>query len=328
MPCFRPLKGHYARVTNPSGKRSISFTHKEADLEAPITLPCGQCRFCRLEHSRNWAVRCTNEASLFDRNSFITLTYADEYLPKYGSITKEAPVSFMKDLRREFGEGIRSFGCAEYGEKLSRPHYHLCLFNVDFPDKMLWKKDEENSLYISKTLQELWPYGHSTIGDLTFESAAYVARYVTKKITGKRAPGHYQEIDPQYGEIREKLPEQSVALSRMPGIGRNWYEQNKQFLIDHDFLISRGRKVPIPKYYARLLEKEFPEKFKENKRKRREKGNIISEKLLDEDHKAMEAYKAKHNAWEHGCVPPKPRLYVMEEVQELKFELLKRGLEK
>lgn len=328
MPCFRSLKGYLSAVLNPTGKRSIVFHPREAlSIDHVVELPCGQCRFCRLEHSRNWAVRCIKEASLYDRNCFITLTYDDRYLPLHGSLDYTAPVLFMKKLRRAFGPDIRSFGCGEYGEKLSRPHYHLCLFNFDFPDKTLWKKDEENKLYISEKLQELWPFGHSTIGDLTFESAAYVARYVTKKITGSRAEAHYEPFDPRTGEIFQKLPERSLCVSRMPGIGRTWFDRNVQFLLDHDHVICRGKAVRPPKYYDRLLEKNFPNEFKKIRENRKKNAENSSEKLIAEDHEAMLRYSKKHNAWEHGVPLPKPRLYVMEEVQELKYQLLKRGLE-
>lgn len=329
MPCYRPLPAYRSRVLNPTGKRSIVFNLREAnsiDNDA-FNLPCGRCRWCRLEHSRNWAVRCSHESSRFTTNCFLTLTYSDEFLPANGSLDYDAPVAFMKALRRKFGEDIRSFGCAEYGEKLSRPHYHLCLFNFDFVDKTLWKQYDEIKLYVSKELSNLWPYGHSTIGDLTFESAAYVARYVTKKITGKIAQEHYERPGPTPGEIVDLLPERSVSVSRMPGIGRSWIEENADFVLNNGYVISRGKKVNPPKYYLRILEKFHPEKFQKFKEKRKELGEIISQKIVDEDHNAMLIYQQKHNAWEHGVPTPKPRLYVMEDVQEHKFELLKRNLE-
>lgn len=330
MPCFRAWKGYRSKTVNPSGKRSIVWSPREAHSVDPVDwleLPCGQCRYCRLEHSRNWAVRCSHESSLYTHNSFITLTYSDTHLPRYSSLDYNAPVLFMERLRKKFGSGIRAYGCAEYGEKLSRPHYHICLFNFDFLDKKELKKHEDNTYYTSKDLQDLWPYGHSVVGALTFESAAYVARYVTKKITGSMASSHYEPFDERTGEIIQKLPERSVTVSRMPGIGRQWFEKNVQFLIDNDFVISRGKKVRPPKYYDRLLEKLHPESFKIIKQKRREAGEAANEKLIEEDHKAIIAYSKRHDAWEHGIPLPQPRLYVMEDVQELKFQLLKRGLE-
>lgn len=330
MPCFRPLSGYRSSTVNPTGKRSIVFSMREAASADPsdqVTLPCGQCRYCRLEHSRQWAIRAMHEASLYPQNSFITLTYDNEHLPKNGSLDYEAPQKFLKRLRKSTNTKIRSYGCAEYGEKLSRPHYHLCLFNYDFNDKKHWQTNNDNKLYISEQLSRLWPYGFSTIGDLTFETAAYVARYVTKKITGRMSDSHYETLNPLSGEISNLLPERSISVSRMPGLGRPWLEKNRDFLLAHDFVISRGKRVRPPKYYDRLIQLSHPEDFEEILRKRKNSAEFASEKTIAEDHKAMLEYNLKHNAWEHGHAPPKPRLYVMEEVLESKFKQLKRGLE-
>ena len=78
-------------------------------------------------------MRCLHEASLYDNNCFITLTFNDEYVMP--SLDKSIFQKFMKRLRRMFPDArIRYFMCGEYGDKLSRPHYHACLFGFDFPD--------------------------------------------------------------------------------------------------------------------------------------------------------------------------------------------------
>ena len=148
---------------------------------------------------------------MWDRNCFVTLTYNDEHLPANGSLNKRDITLFLKRLRKRYGKGIRYYQCGEYGELLSRPHHHAILFNHDFEDKQLWSVRGGVRLYRSASLEQLWPYGYSTIGDVTFESAAYVARYVVKKITGEREGEHY----------RGKMPE-FATMSRRPGIGRGW----------------------------------------------------------------------------------------------------------
>lgn len=329
MPCFRPLTGFRSGTVSPTtGKRSIVFQRREA-LQDPlieVTLPCGQCIGCRLEKSRQWAVRCMHEASLYESNCFLTLTYSDEFLPRYNSLDYDAPVLFMKRLRKEFGSDIRSYGCAEYGEKFSRPHYHLCIFNFDFPDKELWKKNGENSLFTSKKLQKLWPFGHSSCGSLTFESAAYVARYVTKKITGKVAAQHYTEIDPKYGEIRERLPERAICVSRRPGIGRTWFDQFGKNTFEKDFVILRGKKMRPPKYYDRLFDIDYPSDFATLKQKRREAGISASENVDAENTANYDSWITRYlkNGRE---IAPRDRLSIMEECQELKGKQLKRGFE-
>jgi len=323
MPCFRPLPGWRTRAPNPNtGNLGITFSFKDANPDRPLEIPCGQCRYCRFEHSRQWALRCFHEASLYQNNCFLTLTYSDQFLPKNHSLDYTAPVLFMKRLREKYGSGIRSYGCAEYGEKLGRPHYHIAVFNHDFYDKKLFKKSLENKLYTSEQLSGLWPFGHSTIGDLTFESAAYIARYVTKKITGEASQKHYERTCPTTGEIHTLLPERSISVSRRPAIGKDWYEKYGKFVRDHDFVIIRGHKMRPPKYYDRLHERLDAASHKSVKADRAASGAATNEKTNREDAQAYSQFK-----WEHGSCSPKPRLYVMEDVQELKIKQLKRNLE-
>ena len=74
------------------------------------------------------------------QSAFITLTYADEYLPSDGKLKYLDFQLFMKRLRKYCGKEISFFMCGEYGEKTARPHYHACIFGYDFDDK---KKSEK-----------------------------------------------------------------------------------------------------------------------------------------------------------------------------------------
>lgn len=255
MPCFKPLEGYLSATKNPSGKRSVLFTTKGALLDRKVKVPCGQCIGCRLERSRQWAVRCVHEASLYKSNCFITLTYSDEHLPSDRSLDVSHFQKFMKRLRKKYGKNIRFFHCGEYGEQLGRPHYHACIFGFDFPDKVLWKTTSQGlNLYVSDSLNKLWGNGYATIGDVTFESAAYVARYVLKKVTGDAAASHYQVIDFETGEISCLKPEY-VTMSRRPGIGRGWYDKYGTDVHPSDVMVIRGGvKVRAPRYYDGLYE--------------------------------------------------------------------------
>ena len=325
MPCYRPLRAYYSKILNPTGKRSLVWSPRDAnDAYESLEIPCGQCIHCRLEKSRQWAMRCVHEASLHEKNCFVTLTYSPENLPVGGALDYEAPVLFMKRLRKKFGDSIRSYGCAEYGEKKSRPHYHLLIFNHDFTDKILWKDQGENSLYVSSDLENLWPYGHSTCGALTFESAAYTARYVTKKLTGPAAEGAYQSIS-EYGEIIDLPPERSICVSRRPGIGRGWYERWGKYLKDHDHAIIRGKKIRPAKYYDRLFDLENPEAFAVVKARRKLSGENQKIKLEAERKLAYDEHISIHG---NDSFPNlRDRTYVMEEYHEAQAKLLKRGLE-
>lgn len=319
MPCYRPLVGYRSRKVNPkTGKRSIVFNPREGFTELHVNLPCGQCIGCRLEHSRQNAVRATHEASLYKQNCFLTLTYNDENLPRNSFIDKNDPVLFMKRLRKRFGDGIRSYGCAEYGEKFGRPHYHICLFNHDFSDKQLHKiTPRGDHLYTSEQLSELWPKGHALIGDLTFESAAYVARYVTKKITGALKEFHYEFID-EHGEILQRPPEQPVCVSRRPGIGKPWLDANHLDVYPRDILVldRKGKKVKArpPKYYDRRYEIDYPSDF----------ATIRTNRIT----KARNGCCSYKYCLHTGVNSTHQRLAIREEIQLLKFEKLERKFEK
>jgi len=271
------MEAWYAKDINVSGKRSLVFSPRYAEQpDDPINISCGQCIGCRLERSRQWAIRCMHEASMHENNCFITLTFSPEGLAKRNAeFRKEEkthpervigwnPVGvhprdyqlFMKRLRKKF-QGVRYYYCGEYGEKNNRPHYHACLFNINFADKQLYKMSNGIPLYVSETLEEIWPYGFVTIGDVTFESAAYVARYVMKKVNGEQAKqdGTYVRHDAETGEASFVKPEFN-AMSRRPGIGKTWFEKYKEDVYPNDFVILRGKKCRPPKYYDKLLELE------------------------------------------------------------------------
>lgn len=220
-------------------------------IRRPLSLPCGQCIGCRLERARQWAVRCVHEAQLHAHNQFVTLTYAPEHLPYGRSLHYRHFQLFMKRARSKFGP-LRFFMCGEYGEQLERPHYHACLFGLHLRDRQVWSVREGFTLYRSPSLEALWPYGFVTVGDVTFESANYVARYVTKKVTGKRAFDHYSRVDVHTGEVQAVVPE-FVRMSLKPGIGAKWIEKYKSDVYTTDAIHTRGSVMKPPRYYDKWL---------------------------------------------------------------------------
>lgn len=273
MPCYHPLEGWRSRERNPkTGKRGVVFSASGAYLDQPVVVPCGKCIGCRLERSRQWAMRCVHEASRFERNSFITLTYDNDHLPPNGTLVLDDFQRFMKRLRKRFGDGIRFFHCGEYGAKGGRPHYHACLFNFEFVDRVPWQEKGGITLYRSEALEELWPDGFSTVGDVTFESAAYVARYIMKKVTGDKAYLHYGKFDDRWGEILAERKPEYCTMSRRPGLGREWLEAFMGDVYPHDFVEMRGKKMKPPKYYDSIFEIDNPEEFRKIKASRSAAG--------------------------------------------------------
>lgn len=196
-----------------------------------------------------------HEASLHEANCFITLTYDDEHLPYSGSLDKSEWQKFAKRMRKKVG-AFRFFHCGEYGERLARPHYHACIFGFDFPDRRLFKESEGSRLYTSELLDSLWNRGFATVGDVSFESAAYVSRYVTKKVTGDAAKEHYTRVN-EYGEVFEVSPEY-VTMSRRPGIGRGWLERWSNEVYPSDEVVVRGRVCRPPRYYDNVFGESSP----------------------------------------------------------------------
>jgi hypothetical protein len=214
-----------------------------------------------------------HEAQLHEDNCFITLTYNDENLPEDLSLNYDHFQTFIKDLRSYFKyhykkTGIRFYMAGEYGESFGRPHYHACIFGINFSDRKYHKRTPSGfNIYVSKILESLWPYGYSSIGDVTFESAAYVARYIMKKQTGTKpnefgmtAKDHYTWCDLSTGELKEKKPEFN-KMSLRPGIGADWLKKYLPDVYPNDFVEVRGKKTTPPKYYDKIYKKLAPLEF-------------------------------------------------------------------
>lgn len=264
MPCYAPLSAYYAREVGRSGKRGITFDRNSAYSGVRLSLPCGQCVGCRLERSRQWAIRCMHERALYDRNVFLTLTYDDDNLPAGGTLVKRDLQLFMKRLRKAYGKGVRFYACGEYGERTLRPHYHLLLFNCDFEDKVFYKRAKRGErLYTSEIVRRLWPKGFNVLGDVSFDSAAYVARYILLKRTGDRSAEHYAG----------RLPEFTL-MSRRPGIGARWFEKFHVEAYAWDSVVMNGRKIRPPRFYDTRFEVVDSARLAELKVKRRRKALV------------------------------------------------------
>jgi len=275
--CVRPIRAYQ------TSDGSVFFSEVgQRDFVRTLELSCQQCIECRLERSRQWAVRCVQEASLHVNNCFITLTYArDPVTLIYDDFQK-----FMKRLRKRFacfdvelGHWVpRFFAGGEYGEQLGRPHFHACLFGVDFPDKVFLRRSESGfDLFRSPVLEALWPSGFSTVGNFSFESAAYVARYVMAKVNGDQAEAWYRVVDPDTGEVIDRVPE-FCHMSLRPGIGALWLDRYRSDVYPHGLMVVNGKEVTPPKYYERRY-KRFAEGSEElasleerRARARRERG--------------------------------------------------------
>lgn len=290
MTCYAPRNAYYSAQVNENGKRDIVFDSSKSFLNYSFQIPCGYCCGCRLDYSRSWAVRLSNELRMHKHAYFLTLTYDDDNLPKNLSLDKTHHQLFLKRLRKKFKQrNIRYFHCGEYGERTKRPHYHTILFGLELTDLVYYKKTERgDKLYNSKTFDKLWKLGRVIIGDVTFDSCAYVARYTMKKWKGdkEKVLKHYDGRLPEY-----------ATMSRRPGIGTEYVKKYHNDIFNNKFLISRGHKVGVPRAYENHLEKIDKDRFLEYKK----------EKLSTE----FDEYENSHE-----------RLSVREQIKKYKLEML------
>lgn len=246
MPCFSPLTAYRAVGGG------VVFARGDSCSVTPLQLPCGQCVGCRAERVRQWAIRCVHEASCHERNSFITLTYSPQCVPADGGLVVKHWQDFAKRLRRRLGS-FRFFHCGEYGEVNFRPHYHACIFGQDFSgDRTVVRDDGEYKTYLSPLLDSVWGKGFCTVGNLTYESAAYVARYVMKKATGAKSSEVYGRVDSETGEYFEVRPPY-ITMSRRPGIGSEWFDKFAGDVYPEDEVVYDGKRFRPPRFYDSKL---------------------------------------------------------------------------
>lgn len=259
MACYHPLKAY----RTPTGV--VFSALARYDIIAEIELPCGQCLGCRLRRSADWMLRITHEAQMHEQNCFVTLTYDDKLLPRGYTAESLEYAHYQRFMRRVrlVKPGVRFFVCGEYGEDNLRPHFHACLFDVDFPDRVLRGKSQSGEEFDdSAIVRGLWSYGNVSVQELNRTTASYCARYCVDKMTGDpdtmspemraRWLARYQYVDAE-GEVRERVPEFS-RCSLKPGIGSRWFDKYHRDIYRHDrAVLSGGGVLAPPKYYDRLM---------------------------------------------------------------------------
>lgn len=287
MPCFKPLTAFKPLEGGP-----LIFHDRKNHRE--IQIPCGQCIGCRLERSRQWALRCIHEASLHSQNCFLTLTYDEEHLPANGSLYKPDLQRFFKRLRKRKGK-FRYYACGEYGDTTKRAHYHGCIFGLDFEDKIPFRKSGEHTLYISEELNDIWGNGNSSIGELNFETAAYTARYVMKKGFGKMA-NKFQTLDETTGELTA-IVQPYATMSLRAAIGKEWLEKYASDIYgaDKDYIVVKGRKMKPAKYYDKLYDKINNDHMEHIKRRRQDTEKPTEEILRAREKHAHAKSRGKQN---------------------------------
>lgn len=253
-----------------------------------IPVPCGQCIGCRLKRSKDWATRCMLETKYHSKSYFLTFTYDDFHVPVSGYVDKETGElcnintlykkdlqDFWKRLRRRsdyLEDNFKYYACGEYGSITARPHYHAIVFGINIPDLVLWKNSRAGyPLYNSEWLTKIWKKGYVVVGDVTFESCAYVARYIMKKQLGQAA---------QFYDDYNLAPEFN-CMSLKPAIGLEFFEENFQKMYENDeIILPEGRVVTPPRYFDKKFELIDEEEMQNVKDKRADIAERLQELKL------------------------------------------------
>lgn len=300
MACLRPRQVYWTGEYTKEGKKKYSFLptlsldnelnsmylnrQNVNPFNEVITVPCGTCRACRLLYAKEWSNRCMMERSLYPEGQcwFLTLTYDDDHVPvnvvdgNYVLTLRPKDLQdYLKRLRiqahRDFGvDGVRFFGCGEYGDQTFRPHYHLIVFGLPLPDVVQVGKNEfGDAYYESPWISKIWPFGFTGVADCSAQSCAYVARYTLKKARGICKDDYTKlGLEPEF-----------VRMSRRPGIGRQYFEKNAERMYSQDqvYLATDRGSLAIrpPKYFDRLYDLVDHERLEGIKRQRREVADSL-----------------------------------------------------
>lgn len=212
------------------------------------------------------------EANLRGDNAFVTLTYSDENLPLVSSTpTSTAQPSqnnsvflptldpshlrdWLKRLRKAVAPSkLRYYAIGEYGDETQRPHYHVALFG--YPTcaygNSRYSKSRTTCCVHCDLILSTWGKGHVYLGDLSTNSAQYIAGYVTKKLTAADDPRLHGR-HPEFGR-----------MSLKPGIGSDFMHDVASSLLslqgfeeepDVPSSLQHGtRKLPLGRYLRSRL---------------------------------------------------------------------------
>lgn len=310
MHCISPIKAAYTA----SGDLTYNNRIASKELEG-IQFECRKCLPCRLNIAREKAIRCMHEASQHEENIFLTLTYSDQNLISPRLQYKDWQ-DFAKRLRTTTSNKITYMVTGEYGDKNKRPHWHAILFNYRPTDAKYYQNtDRGDQIHTSSLIDELWGKNDpesapSQIGEVTLDSAGYVARYAAKKLIHGHDGTH--DYNPTH------------KTSSKRAIGRSWIEKYHDHTFQNGFVVlSNGQQTKIPRYYVDWAKKYKYELWKHYVTEVRPKIQLQTiEKIRKEE---LEFLSQSLN-YTGDAKYPLTRPQVKETILKLKFKRLQEKL--
>lgn len=297
MACYHPLWAiKLPRVDKPKVFAELEeppnfyIDEETGEMIEPFQIPCGRCIGCRLEYSRQWANRCVMESMSYpkDQSWFVTLTIDDEHLEVtshgFATVKMDDVTKFMKALRQHWqrahgvSDNIRFYAASEYGDESMRPHYHVLIFGLPLYDLKKYSNNHQGDvIYTSEELDSVWKKGSVKVAEFNWNTAAYTARYVMKKVKGMDA-GVYQAMD---------IEPERVRMSRCPGIGAEFLSRHKDYIYHYDQIVlpSSGGKahaVAPPKYFDRKIKEIDPDFFERLKSGRKARAEVHQQQIEQE----------------------------------------------
>jgi len=195
------------------------------------------------------------ESNLHSDNAFVTLTYADEYLPVLqngrATLVLKHAQDWLKRLRKTIEPTkVRYFLVGEYGDESNRPHYHAALFG--YPTCHYGQsRPRERCCASCELVGNTWGHGRVFLGTLEAHSAGYISGYVTKKMTRRDDP-RLDGRDPEF-----------ARMSLKPGLGADFMHEVASTELQFNLVEKQGdvssalrhgaKQMPLGRYLTKKL---------------------------------------------------------------------------
>lgn len=250
---------------------------KNPYMNGQMPCPCGKCIPCLINRKRLWKHRLLLESYTHENSAFVTLTYSDDKLyyrnEKTGKELLQSTLcpkhlqKFFKRLRKAISPSrVRFYVVGEYGDKSYRPHYHAALFGYE-PCWYGGTRHQKHTVGGSccppcDTIYKAWGKGGIDNAHLENDSAAYIAGYVTKKLTNPNDLKAMEILNGRYPEF--------ARMSNRPGIGADAVDQIANALLsqygshaltehgDVPVSLSHGKQsLPLGRYLRQKLRRKI-----------------------------------------------------------------------